>query len=274
MIPASLVDTHAHVQTRHFDADRVETLERARGAGVGALLCVGYDLPTSRAAVTLARAYPDFARASVGLHPNDAQGASAADLETLEALAAEPEVVAIGETGLDYYRDRSSPARQAEVFAWHLRLAEQVAKPVVVHNRDADADAAVHLERSAARRPSGQPPGVLHCFSSEDPVFLQRMLDAGYFVSIAGPVTFRNSRGLPDVVARVPEDRLVVETDCPYLAPEPHRGRRNEPAYVRHTAERLAQLRHISFDALTHHLWTASCLLFPAFGSLPRATPA
>jgi TatD DNase family protein len=250
-----LVDTHAHLMDAAFDADRAAVIARARAAGVEAMVLVGYDLPSSYAAVQLARQLP-WARASVGIHPNSAAQASAADFEAIAQLARSPEVVAIGETGLDYYRRHTPADRQCEALEWHVRLAEELALPLIVHNRDADADVADLLAGRAA--------GVLHCFSSTDPAFLTRMLAAGYFVSFAGTLTFKSAGDLRAMAARVPLDRLLVETDCPYLAPMPHRGERNEPAYVRDTAACLARLLDLRDEALVDRLWANSHRLFPA----------
>jgi TatD DNase family protein len=259
-----LVDTHAHLMDRAFDADRDAVLARATAAGVDGLLLVGYDLPSSRAAVDLARDIP-WAWASVGIHPNSAAEASDADFEAIAELARAPEVVAIGETGLDYYRQHTPPSRQRAALEWHLRLAEELALPAIVHNRQADADVADALAASAVRGPSRITPGVLHCFSSTDPLYLQRMLDAGYFVSFAGPLTYKSAQALRAMARRVPLDHVLVETDCPYLAPVPHRGQRNEPAFVRDTATCLAEVVGLEVDLLAQRLW-ANCLhVFPAF---------
>jgi len=259
-----LVDTHTHLMDPAFDADREAVLQRASEAGVDALLLVGDDLESSRGALDLARRIP-WARASVGIHPNSAAEASAADFEAIAELARTPEVVAIGETGLDYYRHHTPPSRQRDVLEWHLRLAEQFGLPAIVHNRQADTDVADALVASAVRGVSRATPGVLHCFSSTDPLYLQRMLDAGYFVSFAGPLTFKSAENLRMMARRVPVDRLLVETDCPYLAPVPHRGRRNEPAFVRETATCLADVVGLEVALLAQHLWANSMHVFPAF---------
>ena len=266
--PLGLVDTHAHLMDATFDADREAVFARAHAAGVAALLLVGYDLPSSRAAVALAaRTAPPQAFAAVGIHPNSAAEASAADFAALAELAGHERVVAIGETGLDYYRHHTPPARQREAFDWHLRLAEERRLPVIVHNRQADADVARAVEAAAAaRRPSDGVPGILHCFSSDDPAYLERVLAAGYHVSFAGPVTFKNGDTVRAMAARVPLDRLLVETDCPYMAPVPHRGQRNEPAFVRETAAALAAVHDVSFDVLAAQLWHNSLRVVPAFG--------
>ena len=264
-----LVDTHAHLMDPAFDADRDTVLQRARDAGVEAVLLVGYDLASSRAAVDLARRIP-WARASVGIHPNSAADASDANFAAVADLARAPEVVAIGETGLDYYRQHTPYGRQREALAWHLQLAEELGLPAIIHNRQADLDVAEALVGAAARGVSRTAPGVLHCFSSTDPRYLQRMLDAGYFVSFAGPLTFKSADNLRVMARRVPLDRLLVETDCPYLAPTPHRGRRNEPAFVRETAGCLADVVGLEIDLLAQHLWANSLHVFPAFQRIPQ----
>jgi len=252
-----LVDTHAHLMDSAFDADRPSVVVRARAAGVSGLVVVGYDLATSRAAVDLARATTG-AWAAVGIHPNSAADASDSDFDALADLARAPEVVAIGETGLDNYRHLTSPGRQREAFAWHLDLAERLDLPVVVHNRQADGDVlAVVADRDVR--------GILHCFSSHDPVYLDHMLAAGFYVSFAGTLTFKNAQPLRNMVASVPLHRLLVETDCPYLAPEPHRGRRNEPAYVHDTAACLADVLQMPFEQLVETLWTNTLAVLAVF---------
>ncbi|MBV9357215.1 MAG: TatD family hydrolase, partial [Chloroflexi bacterium] len=193
-MPPALVDTHAHLMDEAFAEDLPAALERAQAAGVAQLVCVGYDLATSRAAVELAMRYPNL-RAAVGIHPNDASLASAADFDAVAELAHEPVVVGIGETGLDYYRKRTPPERQREALSWHLDLARELGLPVVIHNRDADADVVTQLEPYAARVSAGVP-GVLHCYSSTDPAYLRRLLAAGFVVSFAGPLTFKNGDGV------------------------------------------------------------------------------
>jgi TatD DNase family protein len=261
VISPGLVDTHAHLMDSAFDADRVEVLGRAQSAGVVRLVLVGYDLASSRAAVQLARQI-GWARAAVGIHPNLAAEAYDADFGAIAELAGEPEVVGVGETGLDYYRDHTPPERQREAFHWHLQLAERLELPAIVHNRQADAD----VSSIVAAHTAG---GVLHCFSSDDPLYLERMLDLSYFVSFAGTLTFKNASALRSMAARVPLERLLVETDCPYLAPSPRRGRRNEPAFVRYTAACLAETVGVSFDAIVERTWTNSLQVFP---SLERVT--
>jgi TatD DNase family protein len=263
MTVSGLIDTHAHLMDRAFDADRTDVLARARAAGVTALVLVGYDLATSRAAVELAQKLPN-ACAAVGIHPNSAAEASPADYAAIAELARAPEVVAVGETGLDNYREFTPPERQRQSLEWHLRLASELALPVVIHNRQADADLAHMVQGSGVA-------GILHCFSSSDTEYLDLMLAEGFFVSFAGPLTFKNARATRDMARRVPLDRLLIETDCPYLAPEPHRGRRNEPAFVRDTAACLAAVLGIPLEALTPTLWRNSIQVLPALQRLEVA---
>jgi TatD DNase family protein len=232
-----LVDTHAHLMDRAFADDLPAVLGRAEAAGVLAMVCVGYDEQSSVQAVALAEQYSQIV-AAVGIHPNSASAAGADAFAHIQKLARHPRVVGIGETGLDNYRKRTAPVVQREWFARHLDLAAELGLPVIVHNRDADAETGPMLLDWARQTGAS---GVLHCFSGDD-AMLDAGLEAGFTVSFAGPITYKNAGSLPDRAKRVPLDRVVVETDCPYLPPHPHRGQRNEPAYVRLTATRLAEL--------------------------------
>ncbi len=231
-----LVDTHAHLHDPAFDADRAAVIARARAAGVAGFLNIGTDVPTAEAAVALAAAEPDI-YAAVGIHPHDASAADATALARIATLARAPRVVAIGEIGLDYYRDHSPrPAQRAALVA-QLQLARAVRKPVLLHCREAHADL---LEVCAAEGVDAVG-GILHCFSG-DLAVARRGIDLGLLISIAGPVTYPSARRLAEVVRVLPLDRLVIETDCPYLPPQPWRGQRNEPAYLPVTAARVAEL--------------------------------
>ena len=258
-----LVDTHAHLMDPAFASDLPAVLDRAAAAGVVAMVCVGYDEASSVAAVALAEQYPQLL-AAVGIHPNASGSARPGAFEHIEKLAQHPRVVGIGETGLDNYRKRTPPAVQREWFQRHLDLAARRNLPVIVHNRDADAEVGPIL-LDWARSSGGR--GVLHCFSGDDQM-LAAGLEAGFMVSIAGPLTYKNAGGLPGRAQRVPLDRLVVETDCPYLPPHPHRGQRNEPALVRLTATRLAELHGVPVEQLEQATSENARRLFPAL-SLP-----
>ncbi|HEU5320766.1 MAG TPA: TatD family hydrolase, partial [Methylomirabilota bacterium] len=226
MTGLELFDTHAHLHFPEFAGDLDAVLARARAAGVRRMLTVGTSVETSRAAVALAAREPDV-WASVGIHPHDAAGADAESLAEIERLAGAPRVVAVGEIGLDFFRDLSPRAVQADVFRRLLDLARRAGKPVLVHCREAHAETLAALAGARV----GEVGGIMHCFSGDVDV-ARRCLELGMLVSLAGPVTYPKARALPDVARFVPGDRLVIETDCPYLPPQGHRGQRNEPAYL------------------------------------------
>jgi len=234
---ADLFDTHAHLHFPDFDADREAMLARAREAGVRRMLTIGTEPESSRAALSLATR-EEGVWAAVGIHPHDAAGADAAALAEIERLAAEPRVVAVGEIGLDYFRNLSPREDQQLTFRALIGVARRVSKPVVIHCREAHEDVLAILaeERVTEIR------GIMHCFSG-DVAIARRCLDLGLLISLAGPVTYPNARALPDVARFVPAGDLVVETDCPFLPPQGYRGKRNEPAYLALTAARVAELR-------------------------------
>jgi len=227
-----LTDTHAHLTHPDFRDDR-DLLARAAMRGVTRVITVGFDLPTSEAGAELATRDERVWHAP-GIHPHDASRVNDEAVSQLRRLASLPRVGAVGETGLDFYRDRSPRAAQAAAFRAHLQLAAELDLPVIVHSRDAHEDVLAIWADSRCRR------GVLHCFSG-DGELARRAIDLGLYIGIAGPVTFRNARGLREVVRQVPRDRLLLETDCPYLAPDPHRGKANEPAYLSLIAQAAAE---------------------------------
>jgi TatD DNase family protein len=235
--PPALFDTHAHLHFPDFTEDLPAVLERARVAGVTGLVTIGTDVETSLAAIALAGREADV-WAAVGIHPHDATAADAETLREIERLARSPRVVAIGEIGLDFFRNLSPPDVQARTFRSLLEVAGRLAKPVLIHCRDAHEETLAILAE-AKLEDSG---GIMHCFSG-DVAIARRCLDLGLTISLAGPVTYPNARALPEVARFVPADRLVVETDCPYLPPQGHRGRRNEPAFLALTAARVAEVR-------------------------------
>jgi TatD DNase family protein len=239
-----LVDTHCHLDAAAFSDEPVEfVLERAMAAGVRRVVTIGTDLLSSRRAVALAARHIGVF-ASVGVDPNDAAGFDSETEEQLEELALEPGVVAVGEIGLDYHWDRAPRAQQARVFERQLELARRVDRPVVIHSRDAAEDTAAILESWSARRSvqDARPLGVMHCFSG-DADLAERYVRAGFMISLAGNVTYAGAANLHRVAAELPLDRLVLETDSPYLAPRSRRGRRNEPALVLESAQYVAELR-------------------------------
>ena len=236
-----LIDSHAHIQLNQFDVDRDAVLERAQAAGVHAILVIGFDIQTSRGAVALAEGHEQI-NATVGMHPHDATDLNDEALGLFRQLAAHPKVVALGEMGLDYYRDLSPRPTQKAAFERQLDLAEELGLPVVIHNREAYHDILPILQ---ARR--GRVRGVMHCFSG-DVEIMRESLAIGFHIGIGGPVTYRKSDALQRVAQEVPADRLLIETDCPWLAPQFRRGKRNEPAYVRAVAEKVAELRAVSLE--------------------------
>ncbi len=231
----TLVDTHCHLEMLD---DAHGALARARAAGVGAVVTIGIDVPTSRQAVSLAAAHEEV-YATVGLHPHDADAALDDVVGALEALAAEPRVVAVGECGLDFYRDLSPREAQRRAFSAQIALARRCALPLVVHVREAGAEAM----RVLAEEASGLTV-IMHCFSLPEQV--DECNARGYYASFAGNVTYKNAGDLRAAAARVREDLLLVETDAPYLTPAPHRGKRNHPAWVAHTAAAVAAERGCS----------------------------
>jgi TatD DNase family protein len=240
-----LFDTHAHLHFPELRADLDAVLARARAAGVTGIVTIGTDRETNPAAVALAERLPDV-YATVGIHPHDAGAAADADFEAMERLArGSAKVVALGEMGLDFFRDLSPRDAQETVLRRQLDMARRLGKPVVIHCRDAHPEVLAIL----AEERVGEVGGVMHCFSADVEV-AKRCLDLDLLISLAGPVTYKNARSLPDVARFVPADRLVVETDCPYLPPHPHRGQRNEPAWVAITAAHVAGLRGVAPEAL------------------------
>ncbi len=236
---AVLVDTHVHYNDPGFAHDLETVRERARQAGVAAAVCVGYDVPSSRRAVMLAGQYPDV-YAAVGVHPHDAAGMTPRAWEGLRLLAGSDRVVALGEIGLDFYRDLSPRDLQRQVFWQQLQMAHELQIPVVIHDRDAHAETMATLKEFP-----GLSGVVVHCFSG-DRRMAEECLGRGYYLGIDGPLTYPKNRDLAEIARAVPLDRLLLETDCPYLSPQPWRGKRNEPAYLQAVAERLAELRGLT----------------------------
>jgi TatD DNase family protein len=244
---ARLVDSHAHLDFDDYRGDLGAVVERARAAGVSRIVCIGlWREPGSFGnALELASADPGIFSATAGVHPHECARVPEADWARLEELARDPRVVAVGETGLDFHYDHSPRPDQVESFRRSLRIARQAGKPVVVHVREADGACAEALT-SEGVPPAG---GVIHCFTG-DAAAARRYLDLGLFLSVAGVVTFKAAEALRQAVRTVPRDRLLVETDCPFLAPVPWRGKRNEPAYVARTAEKVAELWETSLEVV------------------------
>ena len=241
-----LVDTHCHLDDPRFRADLPVVLDRAIAAGVVRIYGIGTDLASSRVTLALARSQEMLA-AVVGLHPNSIAEATPGDWDAIVELARLPDVVGIGESGLDRHWDKTPFAVQEDYFARHLALARACDKPIVIHNREADADT-VRLLRDDFER-SGPIRGILHSCAANAPT-VEACLAMGLHISFSGMLTYKNADAIRAVAATVPDERLLIETDAPYLSPLPVRGQRNEPAFVAHTAARLAAIRGISVERL------------------------
>ncbi|MCH8998364.1 MAG: TatD family hydrolase [Proteobacteria bacterium] len=241
-----LVDSHCHLDYLERDGDLDEVVARARAAGVGALITICTKLSEFDRVRAIAERF-DEVTCSVGVHPHEAADEGLSDPARLVELAAHAKVVGIGETGLDYYYEHAPRARQQDSFRAHIRAARLARLPVIVHSRDADADTIAILREAQAEGPFT---GVIHCFTA-GPELARAALDLGLYISVAGIVTFKKAEALRATLGEVPLDRLLVETDAPYLAPVPKRGKRNEPAYVVHTAAALAEVKGVSVPELT-----------------------
>lgn len=248
-----LFDTHAHLHDARYDEDRTAVLERLKQEGVTRCALIGADLASSKAAVDLAQTWPGFV-ASVGIHPHEAQEATEEGLSALRALAAQPCVRAWGEIGLDYYYDTYPRPQQVEAMERQMLEAQALNLPMIFHVRDAWGDFLPHVQSKTLR-------AVAHCWSGSRES-AKVCLDAGMYVSFSGSVTFKNANHLREVAAYVPQERLLIETDCPYLTPVPHRGHRNEPAYVAHVASCLAEVRSVSVKALAETTFVNGCRFY------------
>jgi TatD DNase family protein len=256
-----LVDSHCHLDFDSLSEDRAGVLARARTAGVGTMLTIGTHRANHQVVKDIADSADDI-WCSVGIHPHEADSDSLL-ADEIVTLTQHPKVVGIGETGLDFYYDHSDRARQAESFRAHCVAGRETGLPVIVHTRNADAETAAILQEESG---AGALKGVIHCFSATRD-FATTALDLGFYISLSGIVTFKNAEDIRQTAKLVPEDRLLIETDAPYLAPVPKRGKTNEPAYVAYTAARVAELRGIPVEALAA-LTTANF-----FRLFDRATP-
>ena len=252
-----LIDSHCHLDFPELSENLEQVLAQMQQNDVGAAVCIGVSLEDFPCVLALAEQHSQLF-ASVGVHP---EGADVLEptVDELVRLADHPKVIAIGETGLDYYWQKDAPEWQRDRFRTHIRAAIAIGKPLVIHNRDATADTLRLLTEEGA----GRVGGILHCFTETWEV-AEAALDLGFYISLSGIVTFKNALIVKDVARRVPLDRLLVETDSPYLAPVPYRGKLNQPAYVRHVAEEVANLRGISFDALATATTANFIRLFPS----------
>jgi TatD DNase family protein len=245
------VDTHCHLDFDTFENDRQTVLERAQDSGIVKILNPGIDIVSSREAVSLAEKHAAV-YAAVGIHPNDALSWNTNSVRELEELAKHPKVVAMGEIGLDYYRERAPHELQQKIFIQQLTLAAELELPVVIHNREATADILRILvdwrsELSRSQPDLAQNPGVLHSYSG-DLLSADIAISLGFKIGFTGPITYKNADGLRQVAASLPLESILIETDAPFLTPQPKRGSRNEPSYVKYVAEKLAELHNLDLE--------------------------
>ncbi|CAM3546743.1 TatD family deoxyribonuclease [Brevibacillus invocatus] len=239
-----LFETHAHLNAKEFDEDRAEVIARARENGVDTIVNIGFNAETIPTCMELADNY-DFIYAVVGWHPQDAKDMTDEHLEWIAELSRHPKVVGLGEMGLDYYWDTSPREVQAEVFRKQIRLARKLDMPIIIHNRDAHQDVISILKEEKAADVGG----IMHCFSGSWET-AKLALDMNFYISFGGPLTFKNAKQPKEVATKVPLDRLLIETDCPYLTPHPFRGKRNESGYVRYVCEEMANLHGLSYEEM------------------------
>lgn len=250
-----LIDSHAHLDMEDFDADRDLVIKRALQGGVARMVTIGIDLASSIKSIEIAEQHP-FIYATVGYHPHNAGEAASKELEKLKALASNPKVVAWGEIGLDFFRRHSSPDKQVEVFERQLDIASELDLPTIIHDREAHEDLLRILKKRKRRYR-----GVIHCFSGDYP-FAMALIEMGFYISFPGTVTYKNALDTQRTASQIPLERLLVETDCPYLAPVPFRGKRNEPLYVKFTAEKIARLRRMGLEEFSEATSTNAMRLF------------
>ena len=237
-----LIDSHAHLDIQDFDKDRAEVIKRALDGGLTHMITIGIDLDSSRKAIELAGKYP-FIYASVGYHPHNAGDCDAQALSRLEQMASDQKVVAWGEIGLDFYRRYAPRDEQVRAFEQQLKLAGDLNLPVIIHDREAHEEVFSRLKKMGR----GERMGVIHCYSG-DRVLADALIDLGYYISVPGTVTYKKADQIKDVAAGIPMERMLIETDAPFLTPEPKRGKRNEPLFVTYTAREIARLRNIPFE--------------------------
>ncbi len=235
-----LYDTHAHLDDEMFGPDRAEVIEKIKASGVGLVNNIGSSMETSRASVLLAEKY-DFIRATVGVHPSETANLTMAKMDELREMAKNKNVVAIGEIGLDYHYNDTDPETQKKWFRIQLDLAKELNMPVVIHDRDSKGECIKILKEKGITN------GVIHCYSGSAET-AKEILDMGLHISFTGVVTFKNAKRAIEALKIIPMDRLFIETDCPYMAPEPHRGSRNDSSLIRHIAEKIAEVKGIPYD--------------------------
>jgi len=249
MMPLNLIDSHTHLDLPEFATDFQDVLNRAETAGIKTMITIGIDIPSCKKAIELAKNHANI-YASVGLHPTEAATVSDEALNELAQLAISPKVVAVGETGLDFYHKPFSEMEQTRILRFQLELAAHIGKPVVIHSRQADP-AIVPILIEWARTIPNQDKGVIHCFNGSIET-AEEYLNAGFYISLGGYVTYPSSRRNYEIYRYIPSDRLLLETDCPFLPPQTHRGQRNEPSYLLQTAQTLAIIKGIQLEDLAN----------------------
>ena len=255
-----IIDTHAHVDVADYDEDREAVIERARENGVQYMVNIGCDVESSYRSMELAEQY-DFIYATAGIHPHDVKSINGGTYAHLRQLLLHPKVIALGEIGLDFFKNYSPQDVQRTHFRNQIQLAREMNKPIIIHSRDAKEDIIAILSEFYPNNPNAQS-GIFHCFSG-DQELADKALEMGFYISFSGSVTFKKAEALREVAKTIPADRLFAETDCPYLTPVPHRGKRNEPAYVNFTAEKLAELRGLKIEDVQR---TMALNFFELFG--------
>ncbi|NLV16756.1 MAG: TatD family hydrolase [Syntrophomonadaceae bacterium] len=241
-----VIDSHAHLQDPRFASDVDQVIERACEGGVEMMICVGYDLQSSRDALALAGRYPQI-RVVAGVHPHDAKSMNDQVLSELWELGSDPKVVAIGEMGLDFYRNLSPVEDQKKAFRAQIKLAQELRKPIVIHDRDAHAQVLSIIKEEKA----GSNGGIMHCYSGHLPLAIE-LIKEGFAISFAGPLTYSNAKKSVETATRLPINKILIETDCPYLAPQSHRGKRNEPLWVWEVAKKLAECQKKSLEEVAY----------------------
>ena len=243
-----IIDSHAHLDMPEFDEDRADVIARAAEAGIGTIISIGINAESSLKAVNLSEDYENI-RATAGIHPNMTQNTDRNDLVRITEMAGKPSVVAVGETGLDYYRDYSDKKTQKKAFLWHLELADKLNKPLVIHCRQAEDDLSAILNDWVIDKGKGLK-GVIHCFS-DNLKTARNYLKLGLFLSLGGYITYPSARDMENTIKELPLDKLLLETDCPFLPPQKYRGQRNEPSYITQTVNRLAEIKGLSADEIS-----------------------
>ena len=255
-----IIDTHAHIDMEVFDDDRSEVIQRAKDKGIDYILNVGCDIESSLRSMELAERY-DFIYGTAGIHPHDVKKIDHQTYDQLKQLLAHPKMIALGEIGLDFFKNYSPPDQQKEHLRKQVELSRELQKPIIIHCRDAKEDTIDILSDYFPKNPSARS-GIFHCFSGNQEL-AERALEMGFYISFSGSVTFKKSDELRTIAKTIPADKLFVETDCPFLAPIPNRGKRNEPSYVMHTAQLIADIRGLDIKDVQR---TTSLNFFELFG--------